>query len=330
MKREYELLGDPHGGRTAAKRLPCQKRTNSTSPYQARVRKTLEFNLTRACQLNPDRAWFLTLTLGDWKDGKFVGIDSPVELRRRWNSLNRHLQEWLGLQFAYVVPERHKSGCWHLHLFVVVESVIIPRDRFNWQAYYDMRSARGPVRYKHARKLTKNQPKLAAIWKRLRTKLPRFGFGRHEFIPVRKPEAAGSYLGKYLGKGVGENGRVTCRHLGEWMKQSDRVASGYMIPRGWSWNSQGGRLHRMVLRAVGRLVGVTSAGPWQDAFKAILGPKWCYWIWQAWLRSFQCRRPAIFVRDITKQLPFEVPAPDRLRANIYLTTAMAEAIRAQS
>lgn len=238
---------------------------NSTVPakinsYRARSKAALAWNVQREAERNPSGAGFLTLTVGDWKDGRWVGIDDLAEIGRRWNSLRRHLVKWLKIGNMVAIPERHQSGNWHLHVFAST-SVDIRRQ------------------YQRGKRASKG---LQAQWATLRRKLPGFGFGRHQWEPVLSVGACGRYLGKYLGKGMegqqpdGKRMRLV-RYCGEWACR--------MQAKGWSWATKGGDVHRRVLRAFGAAWGVTGAEDWQGRLRAILGPKWCAIIWGWWTKA---------------------------------------------
>ena len=215
--------------------------------------------MTREAESNPEGAGFLTLTLGDWKDGKWVGVSDISEVGARWNSVRRHLIEWLKIEKMICVPEKHASGNWHLHVFVS------SRDRIR----------RNYVRGKRACKVIQGH------WATLRRKLPGFGFGRHQWEPVLSVRGCGRYLGKYLGKGMecnepGERKIRLVRYCGDW--------TGRMMSKGWSWVTKGGDVHRRVVRAFGVAWGVTSGTDWQSRFKEIFGPKWCAVFWGWWMK----------------------------------------------
>ena len=163
---------------------------------------------------NLNSTGFLTLTVGDYvcsehgqrlpaKEGqeftnlcpvclqkmKFVRISDADEANRRFNNLNRRV---LGMVFsqAVVVTERHKSKDIHFHALGLIAGGQDIRSGFDFDAVSrrNYRSASDALR---------------AIWSLLREKLPEYGFGRAELLPVKKSgEAVACYVSKYIEKNV--------------------------------------------------------------------------------------------------------------------------------
>ena len=125
-----------------------------------------------------ERVGFLTITPADH-------VTERAEWQRRFNSFATH---WMRHRYPdwMRVVERQRSGRIHAHLLVVLDADI--RTGFDFEAIA-------------ARDYSSASPALRAEWKALRGSLPRFGFGRHELMPI-KSTASGmaNYVGKYIGK----------------------------------------------------------------------------------------------------------------------------------
>lgn len=131
-------------------------------------------------QYGIERIGFLTLTFQD-------GVTDIKEANRRLNSL---MTGYLGSQLdAYIlIRERQKRGAWHFHLLAVLPFDL--KDRGRWT-----RRPSGSFKF------TTSNLRLLALWKEFREKMPLYGFGRHELLPIRKDsKALAGYLSKYIGK----------------------------------------------------------------------------------------------------------------------------------
>lgn len=278
---------------SGAPRPSLSKRTNSTSnadeltPYQHRQRFALAQNVQRSAERAPKRAYFVTLTCGFWKQGKFVKFRHPKSVSKRWNSLNRHFQEWCGSVRMIRVPELHKDGTWHLHLYVETDDEL--SNDWDWATYDRAREAGGRGNNGMSRALFKHlaqkNPKLGELWALMRAKLPKYGFGRFEFVPVRFPEKAGNYLGKYLGKGVSDRGRVHVRYLGDWRKHEDRKTLGFITPRGWCWLGTIGKAFRQMVAGLASAIGQNPMTFDITKITTVYGKSWCFKLWQAMTTS---------------------------------------------
>lgn len=124
---------------------------------------------------------FLTLTFED-------NVDDIKEANRRLDSLmSNYLREKL---LSYIlIRERQHRGAWHFHLLAVLPFDIKSKGRFQKKSF-----GKG-----HSFKTSNIQ--LLQLWKELRDAMPRYGFGRHELLPIRKDSGSLSgYLSKYIGK----------------------------------------------------------------------------------------------------------------------------------
>lgn len=124
---------------------------------------------------------FMTLTFED-------NIDDIKEANRRLDSLmTNYLREKL---LSYIlIRERQHRGAWHFHLLAVLPFDIKSKGRFQKKAFGNAHSFK-----------TSNL-ELLHLWQELREVMPRYGFGRHELLPIRKDSGSLSgYLSKYIGK----------------------------------------------------------------------------------------------------------------------------------
>ena len=132
-----------------------------------------------------DRIGFLTLTFPLNSDGS--PVDSIDEANCRLNSLMSH---YLSKKLtAYIlIRERQRSGAWHFHLLAVLP--------------YDIRSkGRWTKKLKGGHSFKTTNVNLINLWADFRLAMPRYGFGRHELLPIRKDSGSvATYLSKYLGK----------------------------------------------------------------------------------------------------------------------------------
>lgn len=247
------------------------------TPYARRARAALSHNISLSANSAPERAFFFTLTVGGYEDGKWVGVSDIGEANRRFNNLNRRLSEFLPFVRAIKVPERHKNGDIHFHLYIELCEDLAP----NWdhESYVRARKSFGNMRRARFGALGRANPKLSKVWKILRKRLHGLGFGRHELVPVAKPEAAGNYLGKYLAKSKGAG---STRYIGDWRSQEMRVRIGGMTPRDWSWNTLGGAIHRKLVGGLCRSLGISSECDFIEMLGICIGKDWCFKLWKSW------------------------------------------------
>ena len=279
------------GGRGGPASLPCLYSNNGIdegekieavrglasilSPYHKRQAYALFENVQRLIGLAPSigHIGFLTLTTPD-------NCQDAAEFRKRWHSFVTNFfsscpefDEWLA------VYERQKRGAWHLHLLVIVREDI--RQGIDWAALElgDYRSA---------------SPYLRGLWRLLRTRLPAFGFGRHELLPVRSnAEAMARYVGKYIGKHMGQR------------KPEDKGKRLISASKGWprssvtfAWYTDHGRLWRRNLGRLAHHLGISDLGGFSERY----GSSWAYYL-------------ADVVRDVEQCLAVDPLVLDRLLCN---------------
>jgi hypothetical protein len=195
-----------------------------------------------------ERLGFLTLTFAD------LVLDLK-EANRRFNSLNTHVLK-ARYRRAVVVPERQKSRRVHFHLLVVLDADIRSGADFGAFEREVYRSA---------------NPALRSEWAFWRVTSPRYGFGRHELLPVKScAEGIARYVGKYISKNVRERldadkGARLVRYLG--FAQGGRKASSR-----FGWNTDNAWLWRTKLAAYASRNGAKDT---EDLAK-LFGPRWAY------------------------------------------------------
>lgn len=201
--------------------LPCRSlettATNTTpkglTGTRKKVARTLAENVRHLCETHGiERIGFFTLTFADQ-------VTDKEEAQRRLHSLNAGV---LNKRYPHriAVFERQKNGSVHYHLLVVLDSDI--RTGVDFEEFGRFREL-GKKAYRTAPKT------LTLEWAFLRKTLKKYGFGRHELMPIKSDSAAlGQYIGKYIGKGFqfrseddkgvrlvryhGDARRMTCKH----------------------------------------------------------------------------------------------------------------------
>lgn len=214
---------------------------------------------------------FLTLTVGDVRDGRFCQVFDAAEASRRINNLNRRILPEL-FERAIVVTERHKSGAIHFHVLGVLRGRPDIRTGFDFEAFSEFR--RRGTRFSAAD--IGASPELAQIWKNLRQVLPHYGFGRSELTPIRKTsEAVACYISKYIEKNVcnrlpEDRRKKLVRYIG-WEKSQ-------LKPNEFSWGTKRAIAWRGKARHMAALVGIDEK---EDMAKAF-GSRWAHRCMALW------------------------------------------------
>lgn len=218
------------------------------APYQKRQAHTLFSNVERLVMLAPSigHIGFFSLTTKD--------VTDKEEFSKRWHSMRSnywakcpHFGNWLGCF------EQQARGAWHLHLIVTMPYDI--REGINFEEFEQRR-------YKSA------SPYLRSVWRDLRGACLRYGFGRHELMPIKSnAEAMARYVGKYISKHIGQReeaakGKRLVTSSQGWMKNSVR----------FSWNTEGAKEWRRKVRKFAAMMGCKT----MDALYLNLGPNWAY------------------------------------------------------
>lgn len=259
--------GFPLGGEERSDSLPCLYSNNCTeeapskvrkeqilalcgilSPYHKRQAHTLFSNVSRLIDMAPSvgHVGFFTLTTKD--------VTDKAEFSRRWHSMRTHYWSQ-SPHFGHWIScfEQQKRGAWHLHILVILPYDI--REGVNFEEF-------SQGRYKTA------SPYLRSVWRELRGACLRYGFGRHELLPVKSnAEAMARYVGKYISKHVGHRGqdakgkRLISSSQG-WLKNSVHFA----------WNTDGAKEWRRKVALFASLLGFKGMA----GLYCKLGPNWAY------------------------------------------------------
>lgn len=197
-----------------------------------------------------ERIGFFTLTFKD-------NVSDLREAQRRFRSLRAHVIA-KRYERAIGVWERHKSGRIHFHLVVVLKE--------------DIRSGADFAAFKRQNYCSANAA-LRAEWAFWRKTCPKYGFGRHELMPIKSNEQGiARYVGKYISKHVGQRlpedkGARVVRFIG--YKPGTRKAGSR-----FSWNTINGWLWRRKVAAYVKRVGVADLGQ----LKIFYGHRWAYYL----------------------------------------------------
>jgi hypothetical protein len=240
--------------------LPCLSRNNSIerpeplNEFQPGHKKTswlLHFAVSEMCRVHGiERIGFVTLTFcGGPRRNSFKIWEKASA------ALNSAMTNVLRAMFPdYIcVMERDDQGVIHYHLCVVMERDI--RTGFDHEAVKarDYRSA---------------SPYLRMIWRQLRERLPAFGFGRAEVVPVKSnAEGISRYIGKYISKHIGNRQPEDkgCRLVR--FSRSARVGT-----TNFAWNSPRAWLWRAKVAAFARKHGCADL----DELKGVFGDNWAH------------------------------------------------------
>lgn len=198
---------------------------------------------------------FLTFTFPD-------NVTDHKEAARRFNSLNTHfLKKFFGMWM--LVKERQKRGAWHFHILIDCRCDI--RTGIKWD---EIHPAHGRPKY------TSAPPALRSIWRILRERLPAFGFGRAELLPIKtNAQATARYVGKYVSKHIGaREDRDKGVRLVAYSQKFESKSSTKM-----QWATDGARAWRDNLAHFCKLCGFKEDP--EEAFerlKEVFGPQWAF------------------------------------------------------
>ena len=205
-------------------------------------------------QVGEDRIGVLTLTTAD-------ECRSLREFQRRWNSLDdKFRSSFVEKRSVGCGSGRMRTGNWHGHALVDLGFDFRPEFPFEEVARRNYRNVDGRVR---------------DLWKQLREKAPRYGFGRTELLPIKSnSEWAIKYLTSYLGKALLSEktiGEEKARLFGMW----GCVRSAYSR---FDWVS--GRIVRKKKAWLGWAHGLEG----EDAFSQRYGNRWWFRLGEALMR----------------------------------------------
>ena len=234
---------------------------------------------------------FLTLTVGDWKGGKFVQIWDAAEASRRINNLNRRILPLI-FERAVIVTERHASGAIHFHIVGILRGRPDIRTGFDFATFKEYR--KNNQKFEAAD--VGASLELAQFWKMLREKLPEYGFGRAELTPIEKTgEAIACYVSKYIEKNIcnrtaDDKRKKLVRYIGFEKKQ--------LKPNEFSWASVRATAWRMKTREACGLVNITSREQAAETF----GPRWAFQVSKIWQKIDETLFPGLLCDYLEKQL----------------------------
>ena len=206
------------GAQAPLPRLPCHESSSLNGTTNRKWLFAAQENMRGYVRrVGEDRIGVLTLTTAD-------ECRSLKEFQRRWNSLMTNSVRRLWRSGVWVRERQMRTGNWHGHALVDVGFEIRPGFPFEEVARRNYRNVDDRVR---------------DLWKQLREKAPRYGFGRTELLPIKSnSEWAIKYLTSYLGKALLSEktvGEEKARLIGMWgcvTKTCTRVLIG--LARDWS------------------------------------------------------------------------------------------------
>lgn len=222
------------------------KSLNLLTPYHKKQAYILNENCKRFIDIHGlSNVGFLTLTFPD-------NVTDPAEARRRfWNMrkclLSKFFGDWI------LVKERQNRGAWHYHILVDCHCDIRTGIDFNEIENGKYGSA---------------SERLRALWSLLRNRLPRYGFGRSELLPIKSSsEAVARYVGKYISKHIGarkdqDKGVRLVSYSSNQVKSSVKLA----------WNTEGGKEWRRKLKTFATKTKCYDL----KALKLTFGRSWAY------------------------------------------------------
>ena len=219
--------------------------TPPLSSYHKKLEHAIYMNVTALCQkYGFERIGFLTLTFAEdveWREGQ-----------RRFHSLATGFLAEEFLDYICVV-EFQKSGRIHYHLLVAC------REDIRTGLDFDQVAQRN---YSTANPFLRNQ------WAKLREVLTRYGFGRHELLPIRKSEEAmARYIGKYISKCIANR---KPEHRGV---RFVRYSRGFRVCSSqFAWNTPRAWLWRRKIALLAEKFGLTTM---EEATK-LWGQRWAY------------------------------------------------------
>lgn len=201
---------------------------------------------------------------------------NPKVYARRWHSLLANEGDWLRGYIRVLEPQ--KNGRPHFHNLTSVAFDTRP-DEFDWEAFNASTDAWhkkdwGTFRKMRERYKASAVPELVNLWKWGREKMPLYGLGRCEILPIRKQGAIAHYIGKYLDKGMSHK-------IDAWKGvrrfETDRRTSEQWKRCGskFSWVSPGARQWRRRCAELALALGLQDSGDSKDLTR-ILGPRWAY------------------------------------------------------
>jgi len=222
---------------------------NILQPHHRKAAETLAMNIASLIRVAPDlsHVGMLTLTTED-------NCSDFREFSKRWRSFRtNYLSSSKDFSHWVSVYERQARGAWHLHLVIIVDGDI--RTGCDFEAF-EKRKYRTAPAY------------LRGLWADLREACPRYGFGRHELMPVKScSEAISKYVGKYVSKHIGQRkeedkGKHQIQCSTGWPKNTVK----------WAWYTPGSCEWR---RKTAKFARINGCSDFSD-IRQLFGPRWAY------------------------------------------------------
>lgn len=221
------------------------------TPYHKKQAETLFLNVSRLIAAAPtiDHVGFLTLTFPD-------NVTDSKEALSRFRSMNTNFfSSWPEIREWICVKEVQSRGAWHYHLLAIFAQDIRTGLDFDQVAQGQYSSASSYLR---------------SLWATLRDRLPAYGFGRSELLPIKSnAEGMARYIGKYVGKLFG------------WGQRPEKLRGVRLVSysQGWvknspkfQWHTDGAKEWRRKLRV---FANMNHCEDFYDLTKK-LGPAWAY------------------------------------------------------
>ena len=256
--------------------IKYEKKSYHPTSIQAKTFHTLDMNCKHWMKVyGKEYIGVLTLTFKE-------NLKCMKESQRRWNNLQRLIKREDKFQVLVKIAEAQKRGAVHYHILVKTNAPI--RGNICWETYEKM----GKVSdRKEKRKLGKElaktaEPELKDLWGWLRQKCKSTGFGRHELMPMKKPEHVKNYIGKYLEKDMAESslkqgGKNKGYRVITYGKQAPKVAS-----TKFSWNCGHASLYRRRLATWAKRRGIKN----EEEMAEIYGKAWSWKIYPHVMRDY--------------------------------------------
>lgn len=302
-----DVVGEAGGGVAPFLVKDVTSATKSITPYQRKQ----QFCFERSVEIfikkyGVENCAILTVSVPDRidKDGNRV-FPSPDEIKKMFKSLCNGLINKRYVDWVWAREWGDINGRLHWH-FVVAHSLGDIRTGFDFEAFKLVKNYKPgtPMFWKYTRQYGRTATKaLHAEWDYLKETMPKYGFGRSEFAPVKSAKNIASYVGGYLGKAFAlrPDEAKSCRLYGgkkgsvigirltiaiQEKKIGDEKKP-ILCPRAWRVRTQ--------LRVVAEMLGFDST----EHYRLIFGKRWAY-------RFMQASKNTSLL-DITKK-PFTYPS----------------------
>lgn len=282
----------PQGGAAGASALPCLSYNNSIGDFGETGSELAPFEIRRKANEGRRLAFQAVGLVGDFV--RYWGhvhcavwtltakdVPTPREFAARWNSLRTNELDWLKGYLRFLEPQQRGSP--HYHILAAVGWDMLPQS-FDWGAHLTAKRKLGESagEFKQRRRtaawfeakrnyVASSAPETRSLWGQLRKVLPKYGFERSEFLPLRDKTGAAVYMGGYLRTGV-------AHRFGAWkgarLIEADRVTSLLWRNHGrqFMFNQCAERIWRHQLSVWAKMVGCVDT----DEIALKFGSRWCF------------------------------------------------------